>query len=302
MTTTQNAIAPAGHSPQGPGIIASIDELKRSYGFHHIPFELSDKTAHLHPSPITRQLENELEQTAALRGVLLLTGAPGSGKSTQIKAWQARADAKRHRIILVTQSSLTGSGVLETLLHKLGQQPRMKRSSNLQLLERSLEEQSPANVVLALDDAQNYLTHHLEEIRLLLGVSGRHRSSLALILMGDDSLLSLLRMTSQKALLSRIGSHIELSALSPEETGPYLNWHIRHAGVEREIYTEAARDLLHTASGGNPRLLNHLARAAWVRAASALQTEVEPQHVNAAVRQIPAVRAIMENAGKPVRR
>lgn len=296
---------PAIHGPSSPTEGTpprSLEELQRSYGFRHTPFELTDKANSLHVRATTQSLENELEQTAALRSVLLLTGVPGSGKSTQIKAWQAKADPKRHRIILVTQSSLTGSGVLETLLHKLGQQPRMKRSTNLMMLERSLEEHSPTNIVLVLDDAQNYLGHNLEEIRLLLGVGGRHRSSLALMLLGDEHLLGMLRLSAQRALLSRVSSHIELVPLSLEETAPYLNWHVKQAGVERELYTEAAHELLYAASGGNPRLLNHLARASWLRAATEGSIQVEAPHVNAAVKQIPSVRAIVEGGSKPSRR
>jgi hypothetical protein len=47
-------------------------------------------------------------------------------------------------------------------------------------------------------------------------------------------------------------------------------------------------DLLASASGGAARLLNLLARSAWIAAASAQANTIEPQHVQTALHLVPA--------------
>lgn len=58
---------------------------------------------------------------------MLLTGAPGTGKSTLTKNWLRGLDPKRHLPVLLSQSSLSATGVLEILLHHLGAAPRFTR-------------------------------------------------------------------------------------------------------------------------------------------------------------------------------
>ena len=72
---------------------------------------------------------------------MLLTGNPGTGKSTLVKSWIASLAPKRFLLLLITQSSLSAAtGVLEVLLAKLGERSRFKRSTKLLLLEKHLAE------------------------------------------------------------------------------------------------------------------------------------------------------------------
>jgi type II secretory pathway predicted ATPase ExeA len=56
-------------------------------------------------------------------------------------------------------------------------------------------------------------------------------------------------------------------AHSPSVYGDCIPW--RKVGLARTCLSAAAVDLLPGASNGNPRLLNLLARAAWIAAAQA---------------------------------
>lgn len=273
----------------------SLEELQNSYGFRHTPFQLTEKATTNYPSPGAQTIIQQLNTTAAMRSVMLLTGAPGTGKSTLVKTWVKNLDPKRYVPLYISQSTLTASGVLENMLNKLGHSPRLKRSTNLNQLEKALEEAAPAVPILILDDAQNYLSIALEEIRLLLGLGANHRSPLALILIGDEYLLGSLRLSSQKALYSRIGASAQLRPLPAEEIPAYLDWHVRQAGLERAIYSPPASQLIATASEGNARLINHLAQAAWLAAARSGATTIEPEHVHLAMQQVPATAAKIPN-------
>ena len=266
----------------------ALEELLRAWGLRRPPFLPEDQRAELFGSALQSQALSLLDTTAALRGVMVLTGTPGTGKSTLTQAWMSALEPKRYLPIMLTQSSLSATGVLELLLSKLGERPRFKRSMNLLALEKHLAGIEPLTLVLVLDDAQNYPAPALEEIRLLLGLGARGRSAFALILLGDEYLLGCLRLSVQRALFSRISAAHQLAALPREEIPAYLNWHISQAGLEREIFSSAAVDLLAEASEGNPRTLNLLARAAWIAAARSGGASVEPEHVHVALRQVPA--------------
>ena len=272
-----------------------LEELLRAWGLRHAPFTADEKNPAIFPAINYREAHDLLESTASLRGVMLLTGAPGSGKSTLIKTWMRGLEPKRHLPLLITQSSLSASGVLEILLSKLGERPRFKRSASLILLEKHLAEIDPITLVLILDDAQNYPAPALEEIRMLLGLGGRQRSAFALILAGDEYLLGSLRLSVQRALFTRISATATLAPLSRQDIAPYLNWQISRAGLERDIFEPAAIDLLAEASQGNPRTLNLLAQAAWLTAARSAATTIHPNHVHSALHQVPAANAKITN-------
>ena len=222
---------------------------------------------------------------------MMLTGTPGTGKSTLIKTWLAGLEPKRFLPLLITQSSLSATGVLEVLLAKLGERARFKRSTNLLLLEKHLADLEAVTLVLVLDDAQNYPGPALEELRLLLGLGGRQRSAFALVLLGDDYLLGSLRLSVQRALFSRISAATSLAPLPREDIAAYLDWHVSRAGLDRDIFAPAAVDLLAEASEGNPRTLGLLAQAAWLCAARQNTLTIEADHIHTALRQVPAANA-----------
>lgn len=273
-----------------------LGEHLRAWGLRHAPFAPDEKNPAIFPAGSHRQAHDHLDTTATLRGVMLLTGPPGSGKSTLIKTWMRGLEPKRHLPLLITQSSLSASGVLEILLAKLGERPRFKRSASLLLLEKHLAEIDPLTLVLILDDAQNYPAPALEEIRMLLGIGGHQRSAFALILAGDEYLLGSLRLSVQRALFTRISATATLAPLSRDEIAPYLNWQVSRAGLERDIFEPAAIDLLAEASQGNPRTLNLLAQAAWLAAARGSATTIHPDHIHSALRQVPAANAKITNS------
>lgn len=266
----------------------ALEELLRAMGLRCAPFSPEEKSHELFPVPSQRECLSLLDTTAALRGVMLLTGSPGVGKSSVMKTWVAGLEPKRFLPVLITQSSLSATGVLEFLLAKLGLRPGFKRSSNLLLLEKHLAELDPLTLVLVLDDAQNYSGPALEELRLLLGLGGGRRSAFALILLGDEYLLTSLRLSVQRALLSRISASARLGALAREEIASYLNWHISRAGLDREMFEPAAVDMLAEASEGNPRTLGLLAQAAWLEAARRNSLTIEAADIHKALRQVPA--------------
>ena len=282
-----NARPTADNISKTPG----LEEHLRAWGLRRPPFGQDEKDPAIFPAGSHREARDLLEATAALRGVMLLTGAPGSGKSTLIKTWMRGLEPKRHLPLLITQSSLSASGVLEILLSKLGERPRFKRSASLVLLEKHLAGIDPLTLVLILDDAQNYPAPALEEIRMLLGIGGRLRSAFALILAGDEYLLGSLRLSVQRALFTRISATAALAPLARDDIAPYLNWHIARAGLERDIFEPAAVDLLAEASQGNPRTLNLLAQAAWLAAARSGATTIHPDHIHGALGQVPAALA-----------
>jgi len=274
-----------------------LDELLRAWGLLRVPFAPDDKSTATFPARSHQETLPLLETCAALRGVMVLTGSPGTGKSTLVKSWMRTLDPKRHLPLLITQSSLSATGVLEILLSKLGERPRFKRSTNLLVLEKHLADMDPITLFLVLDDAQNYPAPALEEIRMLLGLGARQRAAFGLILLGDDYLLDSLRLSIQRALFSRISAVHKLQPLPREDIAPYLRWYVSQAGLDRDIFSQAATDLLAEGSEGNPRTLNLLAQAAWVTAARLGHQSIEAEHVHVALRQVPVASYKIGSAG-----
>ena len=153
--------------------------------------------------------------------------------------------------------------------------------------------------VLLLDEAQNYSSSALEEVRMLLGLNLPEQPAFALILVGDPYLLATLRLRSHRALYSRIAAHARLEALSRAEVEPYLEHQLRQVGLERPCFEPAGVELLASASEGIPRTINLVARAAWLQAAKDKGLKISAAHVQSALELVPAVLDLRQNPPQP---
>lgn len=265
----------------------TLSAALRHWGARSVPFSDSPGEAPFaHAS--WEQARLLLQQTAALRSLMLLCGDNGTGKSALLAHWIQNLEPKAYLPLVITQATLSGNGLLAVLLNKLGQKTSLFRSRNLGRLEEAIKDIGRLTPVLVLDEAQNYIAGALEEIRLLLGLNLPRQPVFALILLGDLYLQDTLRLHHHKALYSRIAARAELVALEHAQTEPYLVHGLRQVGLNRPCFDPAAIDLLASASQGVPRMLNLLARHAWIAAAQAQNTTIGPDHVRLALNLVPA--------------
>jgi type II secretory pathway predicted ATPase ExeA len=261
--------------------------LARQWGATAVPFAELLAEAWLE-TPTGQRAWSLLQQTATFRSVMLLSGPNGVGKSALVRRWISTLDCRLFAPLLLTQATLSGSGVLSALTAKLGKEARGQRALNLSQIESALAELGKVTPLVVLDDAQNLAYGSLEEVRLLLGLNLAEPPAFGLVLIGDEYLLGALRLRQHRSLYSRIAAHASLSPWTAAQATQFLQQSLAAVGINRPALEPAALNLLISASGGLARSLCLLARAAWIEAASAGLQNIQPEHVQTAIERVPA--------------
>lgn len=266
-----------------------LEVYARSWGATAVPFgPLSDVQWVSIPSQ--QRALSLLNQTAALRGVMLLSGGNGLGKSTLVGRWVRQLENRLYTPVNLTQATLSSSGLLATLARSLGKRASFRRERNLDELSAYLSEHERQTLVIVLDDAQNCTHSTLEELRLLLGLNLPNQPTFALVLIGDEYLLGQLQLRNHRALCSRLGAHHLLNPWTLEEIQNYLKTGLEAVGINRSrVFDAAAVDLLVRATAGVPRSVCLLARAAWLEAARLESKEITAQTIQQAMEQVPGL-------------
>jgi len=272
-----------------------LDRYARTWGATAVPFgPLSDTQWMAIPSQ--QRALSLLNQTAALRGVMLLSGGNGMGKSTLVGRWVRQLENRLYTPVNLTQATLSSSGLLASLARGVGKPASIRRERNLDELSSYLTEHERQTLVITLDDAQDSTHSTLEELRLLLGLNLPSQPTFALILIGDEYLLGQLQLRNHRALCSRLSAHHLLTPWTLEEIQGFLKTGLEAVGINRSrVFEPAAVDLLVRATAGIPRSVCLLARAAWLEAAQADLREINAQTVQQAMEQVPGLAGLTRN-------
>jgi type II secretory pathway predicted ATPase ExeA len=270
-------------------IDVNLSDYMHQWGARSVPF-IERKGQDLFETDQGAKALELLQQSAALRSVMLLSGDNGTGKSTLAAHWIRGLDPRAYLPLVITHSSLSASGVLSCLLSKLGEQPALQRAVCLKRMEDALCRLGAVTPVILLDEAQNYAPSALEEIRLLLGLNLPDQPAFCLILIGDSYLLDTLRLQSRRALFSRIAVSYQLEPLPRDQIDAYLQHGLSIAGLDRPCFEPAAIEMIAAAAEGIPRTINLLARTAWIEASRLKHNTIETGHVQSALELIPMAR------------
>ena len=243
--------------------------LRTHFGMIALPFRKNVGARHMFDSSSQRELRHALPMWLDLRGLALVTGASGVGKSITVRRFVSELDDARFVVHRFGQIPTTPTGFLRALCRRLGLPMRRYTGDMFDditaLLKRSHGDKA-AHPVLVMDDAEGMRPATLDLVRRLTATDLDADERISILLVGTDALLATLRDPDLEPLRTRLAYVHALRGFGLEDTRNYVRFHLEHAGIRGDVLTDGAVRHLFQASGGVPRLVNQLALQAMIHA------------------------------------
>jgi type II secretory pathway predicted ATPase ExeA len=265
-----------------------IETLQARYGFTVLPFTAAIPATALFGSAAHKEAVARLRWLISARGLGVITGEVGSGKSVAVRAAVAGLDASRHTLIYLPNPQIGVRGLHSAVAVALGQAPRFHHATLIPQVEAALAAEADErnrHVILAIEES-HLLTHEqLEAVRMLTNSDLDSRSPLTILLIGQPTLRRRLRAGDMAALDQRVQLryHIPAPALTPAEASGYIRRHLEHAGRTDTLLSDDAVRAIHTHARGLPRAINRLAVTALLAACATGKTIVDESSARAAI-------------------
>lgn len=226
------------------------------------PFELAPNPKFLLLTPRHTEALSNLEYgITGRKGMTLLLGEAGTGKTTVIRTALEKWQTAGHLVAYINNPTLTRDEFLECLAnaYDLGRDTGTSKTRLLSALTDLVLRRHAEGLVtgLLIDEAQSLSDELLEEVRLLANVETASEKVFPVVLAGQPELAARLNATGLRQLKQRIALRCVLSPLDVRETAAYVAGRIRLAGgVGGQLFTREAVMAIHDYSRGVPRVIN----------------------------------------------
>lgn len=259
------------------------------YGLSEKPFALTPNPRFVFQSEQYRTAEQSLIYGIAQKeGFMLVTGAPGTGKTTLCRDLLEKLDPDKYRVALIFNPFFSGVEMLQALHSEFGLGD-VATTSRKELLDRLnaylIQQLAGGRTCIAIfDEAQHLSTEFLEQIRVLSNLETNQEKLIQIILVGQPELLGLIRTPQMAQLDQRVSVRCTLTHLSLDETGRYIYHRLNVAGARGNLrFDDAGIRMIHSATGGVPRLINLTCDRALLAGYSEQSRSIEAGHVRQAV-------------------
>jgi general secretion pathway protein A len=262
------------------------------FGLNGRPFSLTPNPRFVFYSARYRDAEDGLLYGIARKeGFMVLTGAPGTGKTTLCRDLLRKLDRDKHRSALLFNPFLSGTEMLQALLTEFDVpfSPTAQRADLHNILNQFLLDQlREGHVCVAIfDEAQHLSSEFLEQIRVLSNLETADEKLIQIVLVGQPELLARISAPGMSQLNQRVSVKCRLAHLNQDETKRYIQHRLEVAGARGRVeFTGRAMKRVYKASHGIPRRINAICDQAMLAAYVEQTRRIEVRHVDQAVKSL----------------
>lgn len=244
--------------------------LKSYFGFSKVPFTKYMWSKKMFDASAQRELIDGFHLWLETRGIALLCGPPGVGKSISLRRFKEELDDRRYDFFYLFNLRTTPTGFLRSLCRILGLPILYHQSDLFDSISTSLaqyEERNAKHPILIFDDGDALSDTLLELLRSLANFAMDSEDRFSLILSGSQKIALRLKQPQNEAFRQRIGFAHTLRGFTIDDARNYIRFHIERSEGPKDLFSEAAVQLIFHLAKGLPRVINQIALQALIRAA-----------------------------------
>ena len=233
------------------------------YGLSANPFRLSAdegfRFAHRSYVKAWSYLKYALEQA---EGFVLITGRPGTGKTTLIRDILSELDSSSLIAVNLITNQFQSEELLRMVALELGfdAQDYNKATLLTRLNDYAVQEHAEGRrIIIIVDEAQNLTDNGLEELRLISNLQVGNQSLFQIFLIGQEELRSLIYGQGLENIRQRILASCRVEPMDVKLTQGYIEHRLGVVGWEHDPeFNEQLYPLIQQLTHGIPREINHI--------------------------------------------
>ncbi|MFW5649031.1 MAG: ExeA family protein [Candidatus Alkaliphilus sp. MAG34] len=236
--------------------------FRQHFGLKFNSFDKEISIDKLFSSRDTKELDSKLKYILDNRGICLIVGEPGSGKSVGLRKLTDNMNRSLYKPCYLQLTTLTVKDFYQAIAMLLGEIPRHRKVQLFNQIQDSIQSlyyEQHITPVIIIDEVHMAPMSILDDLRLLFNFKMDSANPFVLILAGQPQIRNKLALNACYPLRQRITMRYSMQGLSIEETADYCISRMKIAGCTSDIFTPSALEAIHTISGGIPRNINNIA-------------------------------------------
>ena len=239
--------------------------IEAYYGFRKYPFQKDIKTEHFFETTDIREATARLAYLRQYRGIMCLTGEPGSGKTSIVRQFVDSLNPQTFHHCYTPHTTISKNDMYRQINQLLRLPPKIRKADLYAQIQHAILElyrhQGKITCII-LDECQLMDHASLQELVLMTNFEIDSLLPFTLLLVGQPSFRETLKRQIHEPLKQRISVKYHMTGISEEETKGYVIAMLKLAGRKDPLFEENSFPIIHQLSFGLPRKINNLCLAA----------------------------------------
>lgn len=264
--------------------------LLSHFGFSKIPFSKYMRALSMYDSKGQKAIREGLAMWLTVGGMALIAGPTGVGKSMVIRRFVNELDNNLYTVYIVPSPPSTVHGFLRFICRCFGLSMKNHSVDLFDAAQKFLvnhQQEKGTHPILILDDAEGLYPDVADVLRRLTTYDLDAEDRFSVLVCGIESLLQVLELGILEPLRTRFSFGYSLKPFGLDDTRSYIQFHLKRAESEFDIFSDDAVNRIFQISKGRPRTINQLCIGMLIKSAIMGNGTIDAPFVKAFVAEHP---------------
>ncbi len=253
------------------------------------PFNKAIKPEQLFISKNHAELSSRLDYIKNNRGIMLITGQPGTGKTTALRAFVSQLSELSFKAFYFPLSTVNVNDFYKQINDRLGGEEANRKSKLFESIQTRIKEMVTdfkKIPVFIFDEAHLLKNDNFTELQLLLNFNMDSTDPAIVITAGQPHLADRLARPILRAFYQRITLKYQLLPLQKMEIKPYIQHHLKIKGCDKSPFSDNAIEAIYKNTAGSPRDIAKITISCLTLAMMQNSKTITEEHVFAAAAEL----------------